>query len=321
MVKVKNTILTDIEKRPVFINKQINALYENGLSIDSKIITELLELPRQSLIADLNKVLEDSITRYNYFKQLDEEGYYDDRTHSFLCHALFLLGEINASESLGSVLEVLRQDEDYIELYLSELLTEYVWLVLYKITAADLSACKQFMLEPGIYTFSKSEVAEVAVQVALHQPERRKEVVSWFRDVFRFFLSARLTDNVIDSSLLGMLVNSVLDFNGVELLPEIEQLYKNELVDYDSCGDIAAVKKHFAEDKNRNYKRDIIPIFDIYTQIESWHDDYSDTDSTYNESDFPDILPINTGPKIGRNDPCPCGSGKKYKKCCLDKVN
>lgn len=26
--------------------------------------------------------------------------------------------------------------------------------------------------------------------------------------------------------------------------------------------------------------------------------------------------PIEVGPKIGRNDPCPCGSGKKYKKCC-----
>lgn len=25
---------------------------------------------------------------------------------------------------------------------------------------------------------------------------------------------------------------------------------------------------------------------------------------------------VNTGPKVGRNDPCPCGSGKKYKKCC-----
>ena len=23
--------------------------------------------------------------------------------------------------------------------------------------------------------------------------------------------------------------------------------------------------------------------------------------------------------KIGRNEPCPCGSGKKYKKCCLNK--
>ena len=26
--------------------------------------------------------------------------------------------------------------------------------------------------------------------------------------------------------------------------------------------------------------------------------------------------PIIKGPKVGRNDPCPCGSGKKYKKCC-----
>jgi hypothetical protein len=26
-------------------------------------------------------------------------------------------------------------------------------------------------------------------------------------------------------------------------------------------------------------------------------------------------------PKIGRNDPCPCGSGKKYKKCCLKRLH
>ncbi|MBQ8807689.1 MAG: SEC-C domain-containing protein, partial [Clostridia bacterium] len=24
--------------------------------------------------------------------------------------------------------------------------------------------------------------------------------------------------------------------------------------------------------------------------------------------------------KVGRNDPCPCGSGKKYKNCCMDKI-
>src|SRR5690606_7991642 len=27
------------------------------------------------------------------------------------------------------------------------------------------------------------------------------------------------------------------------------------------------------------------------------------------------------GKRIGRNEPCPCGSGKKYKKCCIDKVD
>ncbi|WXG56080.1 MAG: UPF0149 family protein [Candidatus Sedimenticola sp. (ex Thyasira tokunagai)] len=26
---------------------------------------------------------------------------------------------------------------------------------------------------------------------------------------------------------------------------------------------------------------------------------------------------VNEAPKVGRNDPCPCGSGKKFKKCCL----
>ncbi|WP_367280582.1 SEC-C metal-binding domain-containing protein [uncultured Desulfovibrio sp.] len=25
---------------------------------------------------------------------------------------------------------------------------------------------------------------------------------------------------------------------------------------------------------------------------------------------------MRAAPRVGRNDPCPCGSGKKYKKCC-----
>jgi len=30
----------------------------------------------------------------------------------------------------------------------------------------------------------------------------------------------------------------------------------------------------------------------------------------------PPKAPIRVGKKVGRNDPCPCGSGKKYKDCC-----
>ncbi len=33
----------------------------------------------------------------------------------------------------------------------------------------------------------------------------------------------------------------------------------------------------------------------------------------------PGVQFVNTGPKVGRNDPCPCGSGRKYKQCCLGK--
>ena len=33
----------------------------------------------------------------------------------------------------------------------------------------------------------------------------------------------------------------------------------------------------------------------------------------------PTVKQIKVLPKVGRNDPCPCGSGKKAKKCCWDK--
>ena len=44
-----------------------------------------------------------------------------------------------------------------------------------------------------------------------------------------------------------------------------------------------------------------------------------ETDKPEDISDLEKMLkppkPI-TSEKVGRNDPCPCGSGKKYKKCC-----
>ncbi len=42
-----------------------------------------------------------------------------------------------------------------------------------------------------------------------------------------------------------------------------------------------------------------------------------DGDDDYDEAFFPEPY-VRPEPKIGRDDPCPCGSGKKYKKCCLN---
>jgi uncharacterized protein YecA (UPF0149 family) len=55
---------------------------------------------------------------------------------------------------------------------------------------------------------------------------------------------------------------------------------------------------------------------------ESAEADHLDRDLFEVEDDFwlPEVKQVvRQGPKIGRNDPCPCGSGKKYKKCCLGK--
>jgi SEC-C motif/gag-polyprotein putative aspartyl protease len=39
----------------------------------------------------------------------------------------------------------------------------------------------------------------------------------------------------------------------------------------------------------------------------------------FNSKPPPPPVPVHAPPKVGRNDPCPCKSGKKYKHCCLDK--
>ena len=45
---------------------------------------------------------------------------------------------------------------------------------------------------------------------------------------------------------------------------------------------------------------------------------YSEKQSTIHKKvqDEPQQPVVREGPKVGRNDPCPCGSGKKFKKCC-----
>lgn len=52
-----------------------------------------------------------------------------------------------------------------------------------------------------------------------------------------------------------------------------------------------------------------------------WEEHYSKfEDRFYDEVEELKNIPVKTK-KIGRNEPCPCGSGKKYKKCCLNKDN
>ncbi len=55
---------------------------------------------------------------------------------------------------------------------------------------------------------------------------------------------------------------------------------------------------------------------------EDWdeeEEDWSDDEEEEAWEEEPEDKPVIAPPKPGRNDPCPCGSGKKYKKCCMRK--
>lgn len=55
---------------------------------------------------------------------------------------------------------------------------------------------------------------------------------------------------------------------------------------------------------------------DLYKKLNIRHKKLKAIYLNCRQKNFSPVQPI-TNPKIGRNDPCPCGSGKKFKKCCL----
>jgi len=114
----------------------------------------------------------------------------------------------------------------------------------------------------------------------------------------RLVLNTDLDPDVIEVRN-GLLAASML--MGIEL-PECEQWREDA--------------KHDVEFRRRWY-------VERYLGDADEEDEYPDDDY---EDDHEEPLPppdtvVREKQKIGRNDPCPCGSGKKYKKCCLRKQN
>ena len=78
-------------------------------------------------------------------------------------------------------------------------------------------------------------------------------------------------------------------------------------------------KVSLAFDKEKLYKNMVDAKADWLYELPMW-DEIFDADTKkrlYLEQKKSGTVIV--GKKIGRNDPCPCGSGKKYKQCCLNK--
>ena len=75
-------------------------------------------------------------------------------------------------------------------------------------------------------------------------------------------------------------------------------------------------KVSLAFDKEKLYKNMVDAKADWLYNLPAWDDifDAETKHALYLEQKKSGTVVV--GKKIGRNDPCPCGSGKKYKKCC-----
>ncbi len=69
-------------------------------------------------------------------------------------------------------------------------------------------------------------------------------------------------------------------------------------------------------DKELLYKNMVAAKADWLYGLPQWNDIFSEERQKELYKEQKSSTTIVKGKKIGRNDPCPCGSGKKYKHCC-----
>jgi hypothetical protein len=122
----------------------------------------------------------------------------------------------------------------------------------------------------------------------------------------------QLASNTRRSDVLDPLVILATDLGAAEMLPAIRDWFHDGLIDQTAIRPI---------DVEQNIMRDPGECLrllrasgegylgDAWSEI-SWWACFGDGKHRTDRWE-----PVRHGPKVGRNDPCPCGSGKKYKKC------
>ena len=306
-------LAVQLENLPKFNHQEISYLYTNGLSIEHELLEEILSLPRETLIEDLEAMLKDAKDRYEYFGEFE----YNTDTHDFVLHALFLFMELKAEKSLPTILDFLKGDEEFLEYWLGEHITHMVWQVVYQLSYHNPEALEVVIKDHNFYTFIKSAVSESLLQIALHNEDKHKQVSEIYKNTLIFYNEGSIDEDLIDSTFLGLLIGNIIDLNLQELLPLIKDLYSKYYVDFSINGSIVEVEKDFGREAAFHHK-EIKSIFEVYDEYSTFTGN-EDIMSSFDDWNFPykQLEPIIAEPKIGRNEPCPCGSGKKYKKCCL----
>ena len=98
------------------------------------------------------------------------------------------------------------------------------------------------------------------------------------------------------------------------LFRQMDSGVNKEIVNFLCHADIP-VEQNTPIKQGREQRTDLSKLKANKAAIDAAGSDYAANENDYFDPTADKQEPVKVGPKIGRNDPCPCGSGKKYKQC------
>ncbi len=224
--------------------------------------------------------------------------------------ALFLLAQFREERAYPLLVDLAAIPGESIMDYFGDFITEDLGRLLASISGGNIAPMRRLVEDPQVNEYVRSGALVGMLTLVAEGIVPRDEIVAYFRSLYRGGLEKQ------ESFVWSALVSESSKLYPEELMPEIEKAFADDLVDTSfidlpwierilNRGQAATLK---ALQENQHYRL----INDTVEALESWlffHEEPPPPPA-------PSLSPASSGEKVGRNAPCPCGSGRKYKHCC-----
>lgn len=200
-------------------------------------------------------------------------------------HAWRVLGQLKAE---AAILPLLNEIDDLGEWSCGE-----ANRILGLIGEKAIEPIRAFIFDSGISEERQVIAVEGLGYMVENYPEQKERCKTIFVDYLK-------QANRPDSLTAGFVVSALIDMKATDQIELIRDVFNRGCADISIAGDLEDVEIALKLRKKRSTPKPRYHDFDI-------------GDIPF----FAQNTTTETKIKIGRNDPCPCGSGKKYKKCCL----
>ena len=318
---------------PTFAHPVFEQLFTRDYFIDDAVLREILALGPEAAVPELLKITDSTLDSLLSSKLMDVEWL----DNYYFMHALYLLHDLEAPEALDVYRRLLRLDSFSTGYWFGDDLFDEVPSLLAHAAQTRLPELLAMLEDKEMLLQHRLVASAASARLAKEQPELRPTISAFLLRYLRSIIahagqSVPLLPTDADThgfaadEYLGMVLVDAQDAGLRELEPEIRELHRLGLVDERMAGGVSDI------DFNDALLSLPCPdIFARYQQLRDNPDNYSpfhpdaaaiavrraEEEERYAQLRRDAFVqqPRKALSKIGRNDPCPCGSGKKYKKC------
>jgi hypothetical protein len=289
------------------------------------------EQQREQMIPLLSDVIVHA-TRAPLDEVTDEEG--------VVFMAFHLLGSWQVTSAYRVVADLLASDSEKVEWLLGDAVTTTSHRVMFNLFDGDIAPIKGLLENPEVDVYVRRRMFDLLGMLMLAGKLERGELVAYLRDLLGRLegdaeglvwagwaelvaqVGLREVADLVDESFKARKIEPMFlsrtDFYRILRDAEQGQVMQGIPREFEPFGDLVTEIGDWTirDDWDDAIERNVTEIADRLRQREPAAAEWSDSGllSAVREANSQPVS--NPYRYVGRNDPCPCGSGKKFKRCC-----